>query len=381
MQNFNFNNPVKIIFGKGSIPKIGPEAAKAGKKALLVYGGGSVKRNGVYAAVTAALAENGIAFIEHAGVKPNPVLTHVREGVKKAKAENCDIIVAAGGGSVIDEGKAIAAGALHSGDVWDFFSGKAPVRAALPVFTVLTLPATGSEMNSGCVVTNEETKEKFAAGGAALFPSASALDPGVTRTLPREQVAYGAVDALAHIIEGYFTAGDTDNIVTDELVHALARSIIASTERILKDPLDYDARAAMMWSATLALNGLAVCGYGRISFINHAIEHALSALYDIPHGAGLAIVLPAWFKHHRLADGPARLEKFGRAVFGAGSAEGTIQAFETFFKKAGAPVRLSQAGIPAADIPRIAENVMGIVRMWGMKNKRPEIEKILSGAA
>ena len=381
MQNFYFSNPVKIIFGKGTIGKIGPEAARAGRKALLVYGGGSIKKNGVYEAVTLALKENGVAWAEHPGVKPNPVLSHLREGVKLAKAEGCDLVVAAGGGSVIDESKAIAAGALYGGDVWDFFCGRARVEKALPLFTVLTLPATGSEMNSGCVITNEETKQKYNAGGPALFPRASVLDPATTITLPPAQVANGAVDAIAHIIEGYFTTKDADAEMTDELVHAIARSVIASTRRIIADPADYNARAAMMWSATLALNGLASCGYGGTQFINHAIEHSLSALYDIAHGAGLAIVMPAWFRQHLEKDGPARLEKFGRAVFGAKGADKTIAAFENFFKEAGAPVRLKQAGIPAADIPKIADNAVGLIKMWGLPQTKADVEDILQRAA
>ena len=380
MQNFTFSNPVKIIFGKAVIAKLAPEAAKAGKKALLVYGGGSIKKNGVYDVLIGALAKEGIAVTEHHGVKPNPVLSHVRAGIKKAREQGCDLVVAAGGGSVIDEAKAIAAGVKYGGDVWDFFCGKAEIREALPLFTALTLPATGSEMNSGCVVTNEETAQKFSAMGPALFPRVSVLDPETTLTLPRAQVANGAVDAIAHLIEGYFTTRDADNGVTDEVVHALARSVIASTERILKDPADYNARASMMWSATLALNGLATCGYSGMTFINHAIEHSLSALYDIAHGAGLAIVMPAWFKHHLETSGPARLEKFGAAVFGAKTAEETIKAFEDFFRKTGAPVRLSEAKIPAADIPRIAENAMSLIRLWGMKHEQPEIEKILDKA-
>lgn len=381
MQNFVFVNPTKIIFGRDSIPKLGPEAAKAGKKALFVYGGGSVKRNGVYEAVTAALKKNGVGFVEHAGVRPNPVLSHVREGMKKASEAGCDVVVAAGGGSVIDEAKAIAAGVKYGGDVWDLFCGKGRIKTALPLFAVLTLPATGSEMNAGCVVTNEETKQKFSAHGSALFPTASALDPETTMTLPREQTAYGAVDALAHIIEGYFTARDPDAEVTDELVHGLARAIVASTRRILKDPADYGARASMMWSATLALNGLPTCGYGGTNFINHAIEHSLSALYDIAHGAGLAIVMPAWFRHHLETDGPARLDRFGRVVFGTTKAGACIKAFEGFFREAGAPVRLSEAKIPASDIPKIAENAMMLIRMWGMRHEQPEIEKILRLAA
>jgi alcohol dehydrogenase YqhD (iron-dependent ADH family) len=380
MQNFTFSNPTRIVFGKGTIAKIGPEAAKAGKKALLVYGGGSIKKNGVYEAIGAALEANGVAVVEHAGVKPNPVLSHTQEGITKARQNNCDMIVAAGGGSVIDEAKAIAAGARYDGDVWDFFCGKAEIKEALPLFTVLTLPATGSEMNAGCVVTREDAKQKYSAHGAALFPRVSVLDPETTLTLPRAQVANGAVDSLAHIIEGYFTTTDRDAEVTDETVHALARSIIASTDRILKDPSDYGARASMMWSATLALNGLATCGYGGTYFINHVIEHSLSALYDIAHGAGLAIVMPAWFKYHLQAEGPARLEKFGKAVFGTATAEATIQAFEAFFRKTGAPVRLAEAKIPAGDIPRIAENAMGLIKLWGMKQTREEIEKILRNA-
>jgi len=380
MQNFTFSNSTKIIFGKAVVAKLAPEAAKAGSKALFVYGGGSIKKNGVYEVLIAALAKEGIAVVEHPGVKPNPVLSHVRAGVKKAKENKCDLVVAAGGGSVIDEAKAIAAGAKCEGDVWDFFCGKAEIRDALPLFTALTLPATGSEMNSGCVVTNEQTAQKFSAMGAPLFPRASVLDPETTMTLPKAQVANGAVDAIAHIIEGYFTTKDSDAAVTDEIVHALARSVISSTERILKDPSDYNARASMMWSATLALNGLASCGYAGTCFINHAIEHSLSAIYDIAHGAGLAIVMPAWFKHHLETAGPARLEKFGAAVFGTKTAEATIKAFEDFFHKAGAPIRLSDVKIPAKDIPRIAENAMGLIRMWGMKHEQPEIEKILEKA-
>lgn len=382
MQNFVFNNPVKIIFGRGSVAKLAPEAAKAGKKALLVYGGGSIKKNGVYETLINTLKESGVAVVEHPGVKPNPVLSHVREGIARARAEKCDLVIAAGGGSVIDESKTIAAGVPYAGDVWDFFCGKAGVGAALPLFTALTIPATGSEMNNGCVITNEETHQKYSAGGYAMFPRVSALDPETTFTLPKEQAAYGAVDAFAHLIEAYFTTTDSDNTVTDELVHAVARSVKASTERIMKDPRDYDARASMMWSATLALNGLGSCGYGNFNFINHAIEHSLSAFYDIPHGAGLSIVMPAWFKYHLHKSGPARLEKFGRAVFAKNSADTAIRAMEAWFRSLGAPVRLKEAGIPAADIPRIADNAEALMKMWGIKGyTRREIEHILSDAA
>lgn len=380
MQNFIFYNPVRIIFGKGTITKLGTEAAKAGKKALLVYGGGSVKKNGVYEAVTASLAENGITFVEHSGVKPNPVLSHARAGVIKAKENKCEMIIAAGGGSVIDESKAIAVGAGYAGDVWDFFSGAAGIKDALPVFTVLTIPATGSEMNQGCVITNEGTRQKFSASSPLLFPKVSILDPETTMTLPAKQAAYGAVDALAHLIEGYFSTADRDVTVTDEIVQALARSVIASTERIFKDPKDYNARASMMWSATLALNGLQSPGYGGVSFACHAIEHSLSALYDIAHGAGLAIIIPAWFKHYLEKNGSERLKKFGAAVFETKTAAATIEAFERWFKKTGAPVRLSEVDIPASDITAIAENAMGLIKLWGIKYDLETVKEILEKA-
>jgi hypothetical protein len=199
-------------------------------------------------------------------------------------------------------------------------------------------------------------------------------------TLPAAQVANGGVDALAHLIEGYFTTTDTDVTITDELVHAIARSVIAATGRILTNPGDYDARASMMWSASLALNGLPAAGYGGANFANHVIEHSLSALYDIAHGAGLAIVIPAWFKYHLKKDGPGRLKKFGAAVFGVKTATGTIKVFEDWCRKIGAPTRLSEAGIPAADIPKIAENVMGLVKRWGMDYDLGTVEEILKKA-
>ncbi|MBI4655314.1 MAG: iron-containing alcohol dehydrogenase, partial [Elusimicrobia bacterium] len=357
-----------------------------GKKALFVYGRNSIKKNGVYEAIVKTLKENKVDFIEHAGVKPNPVLSHAREGIKTAKKENIEVIIAAGGGSVIDEAKAIAAGAKHGGDAWDFFIGKAGIKDALPVVTALTLPATGSEMNSGFVITNEETKQKYSAGSSKTFPKVSILDPETTMSLPEEQTAYGAVDALAHILEGYFTTKDSDCAVTDELVEALARSIIVSADRIIKNPKDYDARASMMWSATLALNGLPVCGYAGVDFINHAIEHSLSAIYDIPHGAGLAIVIPAYLKYCFKKGNHIRTAKFAEKVLKISAknpeqtAQEGIETLKKWFRQIGAPISLKDVKIPEADIPQIAENAMGLVRLWGMRYSKKTIEEILSHA-
>lgn len=376
MENFVFSNPVKIIFGRDTISRIGKEASRYGRKALLVYGKNSIKNNGVYAKITESLSKNSIEWIEHSGVKPNPVISHVREGIKKARENSCDIIIAAGGGSVIDESKAIAAGLKYQGDVWDFFIGKAQINSALPLLTVLTIPATGSEMNSGFVVTNEETAQKYSSGSPFSFPKVSILDPETTFTLPKEQAAYGASDAAAHLLEGYLTTSDADSEITDNYVFAVFKTIIRSTERIMSNPLDYSARASMMWSAALALNGQQALGYKKISFPNHAIEHSLSAIYDIPHGLGLAIVIPAYMKNSKDKI-KERLEKLGREVFGVKTAEDAVKSYEKWLSSLGLNTRLSQNGISENDIEKLADNAMGLIKMWGMGLSKKEVMDIL----
>lgn len=383
MQNFTFYNPVRIIFGKNTIPKVGQVVANFGKKILFVYGQQSIKKNGVYEKVVESLKKNSVDFWEHPGVKPNPVVSHTREGIKLAKEKNLDAILAVGGGSVLDESKAIAAGTKSNADVWDFFTGKAKITDALPLITVLTIPATGSEMNSGFVITNEDTQQKYSATSAKTFPKVSILDPETTMSLPKEQVAYGAVDALAHILEGYFTTKTTDCLITDEIVEGLARSIIESTNRIIKNPSDYNARASMMWSATLALNGLPVCGYANVEFINHAIEHSLSAIYDIAHGAGLAIVIPAYLKYSLKKGNYERIAKFSEKVLNIScnnkkeTARKGIESLKNWFKQTGAPINLEDVNVPSSEIPKIAENAMGSIKMWGMGYSKKTVEEIL----
>ncbi|OGS15199.1 MAG: hypothetical protein A2234_06175 [Elusimicrobia bacterium RIFOXYA2_FULL_58_8] len=388
MDNFTFYNPVKILFGGGTITRTGAEAARYGKKALFVYGRGSIKKNGVYSAITSSLKAAGVSVTEHKGVKPNPVIAHVRAGIRKARLARCTVIVAAGGGSVLDAAKAIAAGVKYGGDAWDFFSGKAEIKRTLPIIAVPTLPAAGSEMNSGFVITNPAERRKEVTHCDASFPKVAIMDPAVTATLPPRQTAYGAVDALSHLLEAYFTAATPAARVTDELVEGLARSVIISTRAILRRPADYNARASMMWAAALAANGLGVCGYRGAEFLYHAIEHSLSALYDIPHGAGLAIIIPACLRHQLKALGPARLAGFGKKVLGTGGGETetdaalrAIKGFEKLFSEFGAPARLAQAGIPAKDIPGIAAHAATTTARWGINCTQAEIEKILRAAA
>jgi len=377
MENFIFSNPVKIIFGKDTISRIGKESARYGKKALFVYGKNSLKKSGFYDKIIESLSKNSIECVEHPGVKPNPVISHVREGIKKAKENKCDFIIAAGGGSAIDESKAIATGYFYEGDVWDFFINKAKIDKALPLITILTIPATGSEMNSGFVITNEETAQKYSAHSPFSFPKVSILDPETTLTLPKEQSAYGASDAATHLLEGYLTTQNQDCEITDNYVFAVLKTIISSTERIMKDPQDYSARASMMWAASLALNGIQSLGYKKVQWPNHAIEHSLSALYDIPHGLGLAIILPAYMRHNiqRISQ---RIEKLGREIFKVKTAKETVREYEKWLtEKLQLKIRLSENGIPTSEFEKISQNAIELIRMWGMGLSKKEILDIL----
>jgi len=273
MQNFVFYNPTKIIFGRNTIPAIGPETAAWGTKALLVYGGGSIRKNGIYAQVTAALNEAGVEITEHGGVRSNPLLSHVNEGIAKVKKQQLDVIVAVGGGSVLDSAKAISAGAVVDHDVWKFFIGKKTIRRVLPLTTVLTLAASGSEMNSGMVITNDATRDKFGFGNRLLYPKTSILDPKATYSVPPDYTAYGAVDAISHVLEAYMTTQDPSTPVQDRFMEGLIRNAMDSCDRCLADPCDYQGRADLMWTATLALLGGGRPGPGRFP---HAHDRALA---------------------------------------------------------------------------------------------------------
>ena len=386
MQNFVFHNPTKIIFGRDTVTQIGPETAAWGKKALLIYGQGSIQKTGLLDQIMTALDQAGVTVTEHGGVRSNPVLSHVREGIAKAKEAGCDVIVAVGGGSVIDSAKAISAGVVVEHDVWKFFTGKRAIKKTLPLSTVLTLAAAGSEMNSGMVITNEKTREKFGVGNKRLYPKTSILAPEITFTVPPDYTAFGAVDAISHILEFYMTTEDPATPVQDRLMEGLIENAMDSCNRCLENPTDYAARADLLWTSTLALNGLTAAGLGRVGFPMHMIEHSLSALYDIAHGAGLAIVIPAWLTWFSSSN-PDRVARLGRRVFPgrlqkAGStaetARLTIDSFRTWFASVGCPVNLAQGGIKEDDIPAIATNALGLAKVWRLKNYNQNIiEKIL----
>ncbi|MBW6521801.1 MAG: iron-containing alcohol dehydrogenase [Desulfoarculaceae bacterium] len=385
MHNFVFHNPTKILFGKGTIPAIGPETMSFGGKVLLVYGSGSIKRNGIYQQVTDSLCKSGAEIVEHQGVQSNPILSHVREGIELAKKQKCQVVCAIGGGSVIDEAKAICAGAVVDHDVWKFFTGKKSVTAPLPLTTVLTLAASGSEMNSGMVITNEETQQKFGFANKKLHPKTSVLDPQATCSVPADYTAYGAIDAIAHVLEFYFTTQDPDTPVQDRFMEGLVINAMESCDRVLADLNNYQGRADLMWTATLALNGLTAAGLGKVGFPMHLIEHSLSALYNTPHGAGLSAIIPAWMRHQSQR-APQRFARFAERVFAfrSGSPEELagkgIAALEEWFRKINSPTSLQDLNIPKEEIPRIAENAVAQAKVWRMPDYDSErIQTILAG--
>ncbi len=367
MENFTFFNPTKIEFGTNKEQLIGQHLAEHGiKKVLLCYGSERIKREGLFDIVSKRLDERGIALVELGGIVSNPVISKVREGVALAKKHQVDAILSVGGGSVLDSAKAIAAGVRYSGDVWDLFVGKGRIESALPLFSILTLAATGSEMNASAVVTNDATQEKFFIGSPALFPKVSIVNPALMQGVSRDYLVYSASDVIAHLIEAYFTASVHPKLPS-RLVETLITTVIETTEALLADPADYAARSEFAWAATLALNGLTFSGTAGFSYPNHAIEHSLSALFNVPHGAGLSVVVPAWMKWY-LDRNPAQFERFAKNVFGVDSGKQGVAALENWFNKIGTPTRLPQLGIKETDLPAIVENVQVNVRGFGIAN-------------
>lgn len=383
MENFVLHNPTKVLFGRNTIPAIGNETRAFGKKVLLVYGRYSIKNNGIYELVTSSLNKAGVNIIEHSGVQSNPLHSHVKDGVDKCKYHACDVICGVGGGSVLDEAKAISAGALVNHDVWKFLTGKKSIRKTIPLTTVPTLAASGSETNSGMVITHDEKNQKFGFANRHLFPQTAILDPETTYSVPPDYTAFGGIDAISHILEFYLTTSITDSSLQDTLMEGLAKIIIQSTNQCLKDPTNYNARANLMWSSSLALNGQISAGLGKIEFPMHLIEHSLSALYDIPHGAGLAITIPGWMRYHA-EKFPSRIAQFGENGLGIqansvmASAHTTIDHLTRWFKDIHAPTSLGDIGVGINDISKIAANALPLAKVWRMKNmSQRTVEEIL----
>lgn len=327
MENFTYCTPTRYVFGAGAENEAGKEAAAIGvKRVLTVYGGGSAVRSGVLDRVRASLAAAGIESIELGGIEPNPLDGPVREGIELCRSNNIDGILAVGGGSVIDTAKAIALGVPYSGDFWDFYSGKSIPAEALPVGVVLTIPAAGSEGSGNSVITLAKDKIKISLRtDYVLRPKFALLNPELTYTLPPYQSASGIADMMAHIMERYFTP-TPDVEITDRVSEGILKAIIGEARKVMKNPEDYQARANIMWSGTLAHNG--ICGTGRREdWASHAIEHEISAMYNVTHGAGLAVIFPAWmtFMAQRA---PGKIAQFARRVFDVSNPDDSAAALE-----------------------------------------------------
>ncbi|SDB31575.1 hypothetical protein SAMN02910317_01584 [Ruminococcaceae bacterium FB2012] len=371
MNNFNFYSPTEFVFGKGREDETGRYVKKyGGTKVLIHYGGGSVVRSGLLDRVKRSLTENGVAFAELGGVQPNPRDTLVYKGIDLCRSEGVDFILAVGGGSTIDSSKAIAIGVPYDGDFWDFYSGKHATEA-LPVATVLTIAAAGSEGSGNSVITKEEGMLKRGTGSDVLRPRFSIMNPELTQTLPSYQTACGATDIMAHVFERYFT-NTTEVEITDRLCEAVLLTMVKETPRVIADPDNYDARANIMWAGTVAHTN--IVGVGRDQDWNsHGIEHELSALYDCAHGAGLAVIMPAWmefvYKHNVM-----RFCQMATRVFGCQmnfeSPETTalegIRRFRSFLHGIGMPINFRELGAKEEDIPALVEKFgLGDGRTYG----------------
>ena len=385
MDNFVFRNPTRILFGRDTEDAVGEETAKYARKVLIHYGGGSILKSGLFERVVESLRQAGVSYVELGGVQPNPRLSLVQEGIRLCREHGVELILAVGGGSAIDSAKAIAMGVPYDGVVWDFYAGRKRPFDALPVATVLTIPAAGSEASDSSVITNEDGWYKRGCTSELLYPVFSVLNPERMFTLPAFQVACGAADIMAHMMEHYFT--NTRNVETiDRIIEGTLRTVIHNVPRFLANPSDYDAAAEIMWSGTLAHNN--VMSTGRVGdWASHEIEHELSGIYDVAHGAGLATVFPAWMKYVFRHD-INRFAQYAERVWGVEAnhwnreetvTEG-IRRQVAFYRSIGLPVTLAELGAGEDRIAEMADKATaGDTRTLGqfVKLKKHDVVAIL----
>ena len=353
--NFTAYNPTRLHFGIGVVDKLGKTTRKYGSRVLLVTGKGSVRKYGYYDQVMAQLKGAGLAVVEYSGIKSNPIIEVVRAASELGIREKVDVVVALGGGSAVDSAKVIAVAIASGYDGWDIMKHKVKPQHALPLICVLTLAATGTEMNAGAVVQNHETREKIGYVDELIFPRESFLDPAFTATVPRNYTAYGIVDLIAHALENYFGAGEPE--VIDQFTFAIIRDAMHWAPMLLDDLTNADLRAKILLDSTLALNGITRYGKKNGDWAVHGIGHELSLLYDLPHGATLSIAYIAWLKLH-LERCHERIVNLGRNVFGVQTAEATISALEDFFSRITSPVNLREEGIAPEEAKAINEQLM-----------------------
>ena len=384
MQNFDYQTPTRLIFGKGVIEKLPEVMDKFGKKILLTYGGGSIKKIGLYDKVKELLAN--FEIFELSGIQPNPKYDpSVLDGVKICKENDIDVILAVGGGSVLDCSKAIATGAKYDGDPWDLISYKAFAKDSIPIVDIITLAATGSEYDCGGVISRTETNDKIGYMDSHNYPMVSFLDPTYTFTVSKKQTAAGCADAMNHIMEQYFCEYST--LLNDGFMEAGLKSLMVNAVKCLENPEDYTARAEMMLTCTYGCNGIYSLGNSQSGWPCHGIEHALSAYYDITHGEGLAIITPRWMKHILSKKTVDRFTKYGVNVFGIDStldkfeiADKAISETYKFFESIGIPMHLKEVGIDESRIVEMAHHIAvneGLENAWVPLNEN-DLVKILT---
>lgn len=369
MQNFDYVTPTRLVFGENAIEKLPATMAALGKRVLLTYGGGSIKKIGLYDRVKELLKD--FEIVELNGIQPNPKYNpSVLDGVRLCKENNIDVILAVGGGSVLDCSKAIAAGAKYEGDPWDLITYKVPTQAALPIVDIITLAATGSEYDCGGVISRTDTNDKIGYVSPHLFPVCSILDPRYTFSVSRKQTAAGCADAMNHIMEQYFCEDST--LLNDGFCESGLKSLMVNAKKCLENPEDYTARAEMMFACTLGCNGIYALGNSESGWPCHGMEHALSAYYDITHGEGLAILTPRWMRHILSERTLPRFVKYGINVFGIDAslpqqeiAEKAINMTYAFFEEIGIPMHLREVGIGEDRIDEMAHHV---VVDWNLDN-------------
>lgn len=383
MNNFIYDIPVKVYFGENQLHHLGEELSKYGKRVLLTYGGGSIKKIGLYDAVVKEIKAAGLELFELSGIAPNPRIDSVREGARMCKEHNIDVLLAVGGGSTLDATKWIAAGACVEHDPWDFFSKWSPVEKALPVLTVLTLAATGSEMDSGGVISNPETQDKIGRMEQPLLPKVSFLDPTLTYSVNAYQTACGSADMLNHIMEVYFNM-DQDLYMLDCFMEGMMKTIIKYAPIAMAEPNNYEARANLMWTSSWAINGF-INGGKQQAWSCHPMEHELSAIYDITHGLGLAILTPRWLEYCLDETTVSKYVQFGVNVFGIDAsldpmviAKMSIEKVsQFFFETLGLDDSFTKVGIEAKNFPIMAKKACGDAVISGFKPlNQNDIEKI-----
>lgn len=372
MQDFIYHNPTKVIFGRHSVEQCGAEMAALGRHALVVFGRDSARRSGLIDRVTHLLSKSGVEFTLFGNISPNPSVDRVREGIELARKNGVDVLLGIGGGSVIDSAKAVAAGVVAPHDVWKFPAGKKPLKSALPIVALSTIAGSGSEMNSGMVLTDRDRGLKLGYGHRLLHPRVALLDPTMTFSVSPLYTAYGAIDALTHLFEFYLTHQELNSVIQEGYMESLARAIVVSLDDALRDPEGYGPRATLLWASGLALNGLSVAGLGKVGFPMHMLEHALSARFDVTHGAGLAAILPGWLKVHSSSHGQ-RIITFIEHVFARrfdhdGAEQSAIAHLERWLKRIGAPTTLAELGIHRDDLDHLSESALHQAKVWRLRD-------------